>query len=76
MLLAVYNGNLYVTGSFPTAGEVTVNGITQWNGSVWDSVSSGFETIILGRALTVYNGNLIVGGQFSQAGRVPATDAA
>lgn len=39
--LAVWNGRLYVGGSFTTAGGVTVNGIASWDGEAWYACGDG-----------------------------------
>jgi len=80
--VCVYQGNLYATGQFTTAGGVTVNGIAYWNGTNWNACGSGlagggfFGNSQTGYALCVYQGNLIVGGQFNTAGGVAANNIA
>jgi len=74
--LTTYNGALYAGGQFTAAGSVPVNNIAQWNGTVWDSVSSGIKGTAYIYALTVYNGNLIAGGEFISAGGIPAKNIA
>ena len=56
--LAVYNGELYAGGTFTTAGGVSANYITKWNGSAWSALGSGsgFDAGI--DSLAVYNGEL------------------
>jgi hypothetical protein len=65
--MAVYNGKLYVAGAFCHAGGIKANNIACWDGTKWDSVSSGINDSVY--ALAVYNGNLYAGGQFTRAGR-------
>ncbi|WP_132389483.1 hypothetical protein [Micromonospora sp. KC723] len=82
--LAVYNGDLYVGGSFPRAGGVTVNNIARWNGSDWFALPgpAGVGTEYGGAVsapvwdLTAVNGQLIVAGLFTTAGGVPANSVA
>jgi hypothetical protein len=64
--MAVYNGKLYVAGAFCSAGGITAENIACWDGSKWDSVSSGINDSV--NALTVYNGKLYAGGIFTRAG--------
>lgn len=64
--MAVYNGKLYVGGAFCHAGGIKANNIACWDGSKWDSLSSGINDSVY--ALAVYNGNLYAGGQFTRAG--------
>lgn len=64
--MAVYNGKLYVAGAFCYAGGIKANNIACWDGTQWDSVSSGINDSVY--ALAVYNGNLYAGGQFTRAG--------
>ncbi|HTB07450.1 MAG TPA: hypothetical protein VK806_10905, partial [Bacteroidia bacterium] len=72
--MATYNSNLIIGGSFTTAGGQAVNEIAQWNGSAWQSLSSGvyFASVsyygLSVKCLTIYNGNLIAGGCFEYAG--------
>jgi hypothetical protein len=68
--LAVYNGALYVGGSFSDAGGVPVSGVARWDGASWSALGSG----VAGRvyALTVHDGALIAGGAFATAGGAPA----
>ncbi|MFN3385644.1 MAG: hypothetical protein ACK42Y_03540, partial [Candidatus Thermochlorobacter sp.] len=60
---AVYNGELYVGGSFTEAGGTSANNIARWNGTNWSSVgvqkSNGVNGSV--NALMVYNGELYVG---------------
>jgi hypothetical protein len=63
---AVYNGELYVAGSFKTAGGKKAHNIARWNGFRWDSVGSGLNDIV--NCMTVWNGCLYIGGQFTKAG--------
>lgn len=72
--MAVYNGKLYVAGAFCHAGGITAENIACWDGSKWDSVSSGINDSV--NALAVYNGKLYAAGQFSRAGKVAANNIA
>ena len=72
--MCVYNGKLYVAGAFCHAGKLTTENIACWDGTKWDSVSSGINDSVY--ALTVYNGKLYAGGQFTRAGHVSAYNIA
>ena len=70
--LKVFDGKLYVTGNFNTAGNVTCNNIAIWNGSNWDTIpGGGIEDGA--NDMCVYNGNLFIGGGFQYAGMVANT---
>jgi hypothetical protein len=75
------SGNLYVAGSFSTAGGKRVNSIAKWNGTTWSALGTGdypgVNSGVLasgGAAGTISslafdsNGKLYVGGNFSYAG--------
>jgi len=57
------NGNLYVGGSFTTAGNVTVSNIAKWNGSAWSNVGGGLDQIVNALTIDPYN-NLYAAGSF------------
>jgi hypothetical protein len=76
------SGNLYAGGNFTSAGGIAVSNIAKWNGSSWDSLGSGIDsvdyTFFYFEDQTYYStvlsliidriGNLYVGGEFSKAG--------
>ncbi|MGD9153760.1 MAG: hypothetical protein PVG30_08965, partial [Gammaproteobacteria bacterium] len=65
------SGNLYVGGSFTTAGGMTVNYIAKWDGTAWSALASGSQTgvdIYYVRALNYSSGDLYAGGDFTTAG--------
>ncbi|OHB58071.1 MAG: hypothetical protein A2Y12_07270 [Planctomycetes bacterium GWF2_42_9] len=71
--IAVYNGKLYVCGSFTTP----YNLLAAWNGTSWESVasitmSSPFASQVRVDALTVWDNKLIMGGYFSKVGSISA----
>jgi len=39
--MAVYNGNLYVGGTFTQTGSLYASNIAMWNGSSWSLVGNG-----------------------------------
>ena len=65
---------LFVTGSFLTAGGVEASYIAKWDGTSWSPVGNGLDD--LGEAFLVYDHDgdgvesLIVGGRFLMAGGV------
>ena len=64
-----YNGELYVGGSFYSAGNILANGIAKWNGTSWSAVGSGIVGEVY--SLCVFNGELYAGGYISSAGNIP-----
>ncbi len=64
--LAVFNGKLYVGGTFTSAGGVTVANIATWDGTSWAAVGSGLPGTV--SALGVWNGALYAGGSFTTSG--------
>jgi len=70
---------LYAGGTFVTAGSVTANGISKWDGSNWTSLGGGVTSGFVS-ALTVFDDGsgpaLYVGGYFTAAGDVPANGIA
>jgi trimeric autotransporter adhesin len=76
--LCVYNGQLYVGGTFTKAGSVAVNNIAKWNGSSWSAVGGGLKytggTTV--STLCVFAGDLYAGGTFTTAGTTPVNNIA
>lgn len=74
-----FNGNLYVAGSFSTAGGNTVGNIAYYDGLNWLSPGIGVQ---LGVAvpqisdMIVFNGELYVTGSFQSAGGIAAPNVA
>ena len=60
------NGDIYVGGSFTTAGKVVANNIAKWNGSSWSALGSGVNSSV--RAIEVSGNDVYVGGNFTEAG--------
>src|SRR5665213_1693824 len=45
--MKVYNGELYVGGTFSKAGNMTVNNIAKWNGQTWSELGSGTNGTVI-----------------------------
>jgi hypothetical protein len=76
--LAVYNDELYVSGSIPIAAGNAGHGIMRWDGQAFHPVGTGFQGIdgaylyLVGASeLEVYDNKLWACGTFSYAGGVP-----
>ncbi|OFY86591.1 MAG: hypothetical protein A3F72_08945 [Bacteroidetes bacterium RIFCSPLOWO2_12_FULL_35_15] len=78
--LAVYNGELYVAGTFTKSHGNTGNYIQRWNGTNWNEVGGGVIGDFGGNGqifdLEVYNNALYATGVFSSAGGIPAPQIA
>lgn len=72
--MARLGDDLYVTGSFASAGPGTATNIARWDGSAWSALGSGLNGT--GYALAVLGGRLYVGGRFSAAGATAANGVA
>lgn len=71
--LAVYEGQLYATGNFASAGgQPGTARIARWNGTTWVGVGGGLQNQY-SNVLGVFDGDLYVGGYFDSAGGVPGT---
>jgi hypothetical protein len=71
--LAVMGTNLFVAGTFTTAGDVPANQIAKWNGQSWMSVGGGVVGSGTVYALATLNNNLYAGGTFTNIGGVSAS---
>ncbi len=66
------SNNLYVGGSFATAGGVTVNSIAKWNGTGWSGLSTGLTSGVSVRGLAFDSANnLYITGSFDNIGGLP-----
>ncbi len=68
----IYNGELYIGGSFNVGSGNPSDRIARWDGSQWLDVGGGIATF--GSQIydmKVFNGELWAGGNFSMAGGVP-----
>ncbi|RME41010.1 MAG: DUF11 domain-containing protein, partial [Deltaproteobacteria bacterium] len=59
-------GDLYVAGSFDTAGSVSAANIARWDGSQWHALGSGAQGTF--RELLVQNGTVTIIGGFWDVG--------
>jgi hypothetical protein len=68
-------GDLFVGGSFTTAGGAPAANIARWDGTSWHPLGSGVDGTVL--ALVVLpSGELVAGGEFTAAGGSPAQHVA
>jgi hypothetical protein len=74
--IAVNGTDLYVGGSFTTAGGVSANNIAKWNGSgsteSWSALGSGVNGTV--KAIGLIGYDLYVGGSFTKAGGQPSSN--
>jgi hypothetical protein len=68
------SGNLYIGGTFTSAGETFANYIARWDGNNWSALSSEPDGNIY--ALVFLGTNLYAGGDFTTAGASPANHVA
>ncbi|WP_170266836.1 immunoglobulin domain-containing protein [Brevifollis gellanilyticus] len=70
--------DLYVGGTFTTAGTTTVNNIAKWNGTTWSAlgtgIAGGFAPAV--SDMTQFNGQVYVTGSFTTAGGVTVNSIA
>jgi hypothetical protein len=68
--IAVSGNNVYIGGTFTSAGGVTANRIAVWDGANWASLGSGSANGLNGTVLAIaLNGSdVYVGGTFTNAG--------
>ena len=63
--LAVFNGSVYVSGAFTSAGGVAATNVALWNGSAWSALVGAPGNV----TRLISNGtNLYIGGNFALAG--------
>jgi len=75
--LAVYNNDLYVTGTFDTINGININHIARFDGTNWYSLGSGFGgTSIYPQSMIVYNNMLYVCGRFTSVDGLPVNNIA
>jgi hypothetical protein len=81
--LAVYQGDLFVSGSIDIGAGNAGHGIMRWDGSQYHPVGTGlqgannnFQNLVGAAQMIVHAGLLFAGGSFSYAGNVPAPTVA
>lgn len=68
-------GNLYVSGIFFNAGEVSATNVARWDGDAWHALGAGTNQSTLAIAVDS-NDDVYFGGRFTQAGGEPASGIA
>ena len=64
-------GDVYLGGDFTSAGGVAANGVARWNGTAWNSLSTGAANGVRGGVLALAlagSGEVYVGGYFTSSG--------
>jgi hypothetical protein len=69
--LGVFTNTLYVGGSFTTIGGSTVNNLGRWNGTNWNTVSTGTNGAV--KSLWTRGSDIVIGGVFTTPGNAIAT---
>lgn len=64
-----YGGELIASGSFATAGDVSVSNVASLRSGQWRSLGEGLGNVV--EALAVFNGRLLAGGYLQQAAGIP-----
>lgn len=72
--LARIGTDVYVTGTFSSAGSVAAANIARWDGTTWSALGSGLNGT--GYALARLGDRLVVGGAFTAAGMTSASGVA
>ncbi len=76
---AVDNTNVYVGGTFTSAGGMSANYIARWDGANWRTMGTGVaggSRVMVNAISAVDNSNVYVGGEFTSAGGVSANNIA
>ena len=76
LAIAVSGTDVYVAGSFTSAGGVAANKIAKWNGSSWSALGTGLGDGASVQAIAVSGSDVYVGGSFTSAGGVAANNVA
>ena len=75
-----YKNELYATGGFNRADNITVNGIAKWDGNSWTGFGNGLRftngSQANGNSLAVYDNELYLVGCFDSIDGVPANSLA
>jgi len=73
--IAISGSNVYVGGTFNTAGDISASYIAKWDGTTWSTLGSGMNGFVTALAVAA-NGDLYAGGSFTTAGGVSANRVA
>ena len=65
------DGNLYAGGQFTAANSGVANYIARWDGTRWNALGAGMNSLVFALALDAED-NLYAGGYFTTAGGIPA----
>jgi hypothetical protein len=66
-LAALPNGDLFVGGTFTSAGGVPTSSIARWDGASWTALGAGLNNLV--RSIAVLpSGDIITGGDFTASG--------
>ncbi len=72
----VYDGQVYVTGTFTTIGGISASRVARFDGQQYYPLGSGLgstnTSTLAGKAIAAYAGKVIVAGNFTTAGGVTA----
>ena len=68
--IAVSGTDVYVGGTFTTAGGVSARRIAKWDGTSWSALGTGLNNTVF--CITVSGNDVYVGGGFTNAGGVSA----
>jgi hypothetical protein len=71
---AMYNGSLYLGGSFSFADQQQISSLVRWDGSAYSMVGTGVTGSV--NSLVVHNNALIAGGYLTNAGGVAVSGVA
>ncbi len=80
--IAVSGTDVYVGGSFVTAGEFVVNGIAKWNGTKWSALGGGVSrtnppsSYAAVYSIAVVGTDVYIGGNFDTVGCISANGIA
>ncbi len=81
--VAVYNGSLYLGGTFAGMGATTIHSIAKWSGTAWTTLGTGGSGSTTGQGINgyvytmaVYNNELVAAGFMQNAGTVAVSGIA
>ncbi len=68
-IMCVYNGSLYLGGTFQWIKNIKANSLVRLDGTTWNPVGSGLDG--LPRAATSFGNDFYIGGDFNNFGATP-----